>query len=126
MNKKSWIYITLGVVGVGLFFAYKRRNTPPPSPKTGESNNVGIAPSNVSKRKDLALKEMQFSGMTIRDTSVPIYVKTTNLIPDVYGRYYNADGNGEVLNTKSIGCACKSSNKRNKSTEGIFNNIIDL
>jgi hypothetical protein len=109
MKKNSWIYITLGLVGVGLFFAYKKRNTPPPSPKTGEGTNNGIASSDVKKRKGLSTSEMQFNGMTIRDNSNPIYAQLTNLIPDVYGQYHNADGGSELLNTQNIGCACKTS-----------------
>jgi hypothetical protein len=121
MKKNSWIYITLGLVGVGLFFAYKKRDTPPPSPNTGEGTQNGIASSDIKKRKDLTSSELQFSGMTIRDKSQPIYVQRTNLIPDVYGNYYNADGGVEYLNTKNIGCACKTSINRQKSRATNFN-----
>jgi len=114
MKKNSWIYITLGVVGVGLFFAYKKRNTPPPSPKTGEGTQNGIASSDIKKRKDLTLGEMQFSGMDVRNRNQPIYVQATNLIPDVYGQYHNADGGKEYINTKNIGCACKTSDMRKR------------
>ena len=121
MKKNSWIYITLGLVGVGLFFAYKKPKRPPASPNTGEGTNSGIASSDIKKRKDLATSEMQFSGMTIRDNSKPIYVKPTNLIPDVYGRYYNADGGKEYINTKSIDCACKSADARKNIPSPTFN-----
>jgi hypothetical protein len=121
MKKNSWIYITLGLVGVGLFFAYKKRNTPPPSPNTGEGTNSGIASTDIKKRKDLTIGEMQFSGSGIRSNSDPIYVKPTNLIPDVYGRYYNADGGKEYINTKSIGCACKSADARKNLPSPTFN-----
>jgi len=121
MKKNSWIYITLGLVGVGLFFAYKKRDTPPPSPNTGEGTQNGIASSNIKKRKDLTSSELQFSGMTIRDKSQPIYVQRTNLIPNVYGNYYNADGGVEHLNTQNIGCACRTSINRQKSRATNFN-----
>jgi hypothetical protein len=121
MKKNSWIYITLGLVGVGLFFAYKKRNTPPPSPNTGEGTNSGIASSDVKKRKDLTIGEMQFSGSGIRSNSQPIYAQLTNLIPDVYGQYHNADGGKEYISTKNIECACKSANARKNIPSPIFN-----
>lgn len=121
MKKNSWIYITLGLVGVGLFFAYKKRNTPPASSKTGEGTNSGIASSDVKKRKDLTISEMQFSGSGIRSNSDPIYVKRTNLIPDVYGRYFNADGGKEYISTQNIGCACKSADSRKNIPSPVFN-----
>ena len=124
MKKNSWIYITLGLVGVGLFFAYKKRNTPPASPKTGEGTNSGIASSNVKKRKDLTIGEMQFSGSGIRTNSQPIYAQLTNLIPDVYGQYHNADGGIEHINTQSIGCACKSADKRKNIPSPRFNVLL--
>jgi hypothetical protein len=124
MKKNSWIYITLGLVGVGLFFAYKKRNTPPPSPNTGEGTQSGIASSNIKKRKDLISREMEFSGMTIRDKSVPIYVQNTNLIPDVYGQYHNADGGKEYISTKSIECACKTADERKNLPSPRFNVLL--
>ena len=105
MDKKNLIWIAgLGALGLALFFAYKKRNVPTPSKKEGEE---GI--KQPSGKKKFPMSDMSFAGMDGK--AIPkTYVKTTNLIPDVYGRYHNADG-GSGLDTSDICAACKTAPK---------------
>lgn len=103
MDKKNLIWIAgLGALGLALFFAYKKRNVPAPSKKQGEE---GV--KEPMRKKQFPVSEMLFAGMDGKP--IPkTYVKTTNLIPDVYGRYHNANGGGGI-DTTNIMDACRTS-----------------
>ena len=106
MKKENWIWIAgVGVLGAALFFAYKKRSVPKPSiAENPEKESQG----DMKKRK-LPQSDMLFAGMS-GNRIAKTYVKPTNLIPDVYGRYHNADGMGG-LDTSSICRACQTSVK---------------
>lgn len=104
MKKQNWIWIAgLGALGAALFFAYKKRNVPAPS----EKEKAGDVEQSNMKKRNLPQSDMLFAGMC-GSKEDKIYVKTTNLIPDVYGRYHNANG-GDNLKTRNIYSACASS-----------------
>lgn len=101
MKKENLIWIGGAlVVGAALFFAYKKRSVPKPSPSEQKEGQ-----SDMKKRK-LPQSDVLFVGMDSRKKG-EIYVKPTNLIPDVYGRYHNADGSN-AIKTTNIGTACSS------------------
>ena len=103
MKKQNLIWIGGAViVGAALFFAYKKRNVPKPSMK---EENEGASQGDMKKRK-LPSSDLLFTGADGKKIG-KIYVKPTNLIPDVYGRYHNADGSN-AIKTTNIGTACCS------------------
>jgi hypothetical protein len=97
MKKQNLIWFAgLGALGLALFFAYKKRNVPAPSQAEGLKE-----PS----QKKQGGTELAFSGSY--RVGNKIYVKPTNLIPDVYGRYHNATGSSKLVTT-DICSACQT------------------
>ena len=107
MKKNTWIWVSVGVVGVALFFAYKKPSVPQPDPNAPTPGDGGG--SNISKRKELKNMDMQFAAMNGKS-----YIKPTNLIPSIYDRFRNANGGEcrETLATENIMNACKCSSNR--------------
>lgn len=93
-GKNTWLYLTVGALGVALFLAYKKRNVPSPNEKMSEGD------------------DKEFYGM-----GGNYYMKPKNLIPNAYGRYrgyVNADdmpckfeSTQEIYNV----CQCVRKNK---------------
>lgn len=105
MKKENWIWIAgLGALGLALFFAYKKPNAPAPSEK---EKAEGVKESSKQKKGGT---EMAFSGSN-KSRLNPEYIRPTNLIPDVYGRYHNADGGSSQIVTTDICSACQSADK---------------
>lgn len=98
MEKKTWIYVGAGVLGLALYFAYKKRNVPPPvmdekgTPVEGEQMKGGM---------DM---NAQFAAMNGQS-----YILPKKLIPNAYGQtggYLFANANGEPCETTNIQTAC--------------------
>lgn len=100
MKKQNWIWIAgLAVVGVAVL-AYRKRNVPKPTLAEQAEGQADM------KKRQFPQSDLLFTGMDAR-IGDKIYVRPTNLIPDVYGRYHNADGSN-AIKTTNIGTACKS------------------
>lgn len=104
--KNKWVIIGLGGLAAALLLAYSKRNVPAPAKEeTSMKPDSQVGSSDISKRKELVNTDMQFVGM-----GGVLYTKPTNLIPDVYGNYHNADGMGN-MSTTNISEACKCAGK---------------
>lgn len=105
MEKKTWIYVGAGVLGLALYFAYKKRNVPPPPQ---ESNKQEPVEGKMSQSLDM---NMQFAAMSGKS-----YILPKKLIPNAYGQtggylYYNADGIPCETNDMQSACKCAKDKK---------------
>jgi hypothetical protein len=104
MEKKTWMYVGAGVLGLALYFAYKKRNVPPP-PQDGSKDTP--VEGKTSGSLDM---NMQFAAMNGQS-----YILPKKLIPNAYGQtggylFQNADG--QPCETTNIQTACGCASKK--------------